>query len=103
MILRKEQKSFPHWRGTLTSKIAMREIPDPKSTMEEWYNIKSFPVFKKTGKLFPCFFAILEHFSTMREIISLFLRENHSLFFAISEHFFTKSENHSRFFLQIYH
>ena len=73
--------SFPHWRGTLTSKIAMREIPDPKSTMGEWYNIKSFPVFKKTGKLFPCFFAISEHFSTMREIISLFLRENHSLFF----------------------
>ena len=89
LFLRKEQNSFPHLRGTLTSKIAMREIPDPKSTMGEWYNIKSFPVFKKTGKLFPCFwgkitpcfFAISEHFSTMREIISLFLRENHSLFF----------------------
>ena len=54
--------SFPHWRGTLTSKIAMREIPDPKSTMGEWYNIKSFPVFKKTGKLFPCFFCYIGTF-----------------------------------------
>ena len=62
LFLRKEQKSFPHWRGTLTSKIAMREIPDPKSTMGEWYNIKSFPVFKKTGKLFPCFFCYIGTF-----------------------------------------
>ena len=54
--------TFPHWRGTLTSKIAMREIPDPKSTMGEWYNIKSFPVFKKTGKLFPCFFCYIVTF-----------------------------------------
>ena len=62
LCLKREQKSFPHWRGTLTSKIAMREIPDPKSTMGEWYNIKSFPVFKKTGKLFPCFFCYIGTF-----------------------------------------
>ena len=40
----------------------MREIPDPKSTMGEWYNIKSFPVLKKTGKLFPCFFCYIGTF-----------------------------------------
>ena len=39
--------SFPHWRGKLTSKITMREIPVLKSTMREWYNIKSFPHFRK--------------------------------------------------------
>ena len=86
--------SFPHWRGKLTSEITMRKIPDLKSTMREWYNIKnrkiiflffcyfgtflyyeekSLPIFLLWGKLFSYFFVISEHFSTMRK--------NHFLFF----------------------
>ena len=49
--------TFPHWRGKLTSKITMREIPVLKSL--------------KPGKIFPWFFAIYEYFSKTREIISL--------------------------------
>ena len=43
-----------------TSKITLRKIPDPGSTMREWYNIKSLPIFGTfghyAGKSLPVFF-----------------------------------------------
>ena len=47
MTTRGRKIPFPHWRGKLTSKITMREFPVLKSTMGEWYNIKSFPHSRK--------------------------------------------------------
>ena len=70
LFLRKEQKSFPHWRGKLTSKITMRKIPDLKSTMREWYNIKN----RKIIFLFFCYFGTFLYYEEKSLPIFLLFR-----------------------------